>query len=170
MPHINVDGLWFEFPDRWTASKYDDWVFYRNQWTKMRSGVKSVDILAVDPERTGWLIEVKDYSKHPRTKPSDLAQEIADKVFDTLAAMLPVRVNATDDTEKFVASPMARAMNLRVVLHLEQPVVLSRLRPHVINPADIRQRLKQLLKPVDPHPAVTAMAQMAALPWQVARS
>jgi hypothetical protein len=101
--------------------------------------VKAVDILAVDPEQTGWLIEVKDYSRHPRTKPSELGQEIADKVFDTLAALLPAKVNARDEIERGLANSLASARKFRVALHLEQPATTSRVRPHIISPADIRK-------------------------------
>jgi len=169
MPRIDADGFYFDFPERWIASKYDDWAFYREHWSRIGNGIKSVDIVAVSPDRTGWLIEVKDYGEHPRTKPSDLAQEVVDKVLDTLAAILPAAVNATDDPERTLAFSLCRAERLRIVLHLELPAAGSRLHRNAVDPADVLQKLRQRLKPVDRTPIVTAMAQMRGVPWRVVR-
>jgi len=169
MPRIDADGFYFDFPERWIASKYDDWAFYREHWSRIGNGIKSVDIVAVSPDRTGWLIEVKDYGEHPRTKPSDLAEEVIAKVLDTLAAMLPAAVNATVAAEKTLASSLCRAERLRIVLYLEPPA--AGLRPHrsAVDPADVLQKLRQRIKPIDRHPIVTTVAQMRGVPWQVAR-
>ena len=169
MPPIDVDGLRFHFPVGWRAGKYDEWSFYRNRWLRIDNGIAAVDLLAIGPNRIGWLIEVKDYSQHPRTKPIDLGAEIARKVFDTLAALIPARIHAAD-AEQLLAAAMTQARALRIVLHLEQQATFSRLRPRAINAADIRQKLKQLLKPIDPHPMVVDGADMRGLPWTVTRA
>jgi len=166
---IDVDGLAFCFPDGWTASKYDEWSFYRSGFSRMWPGIKALDLLAIDREKTAWLIEVKDYRHAARTKPSALGDEVARKVFDTLAALPPARVNANDETERLVARHMLGAKRYRIVLHLEQPEKHSRLRPRAINPADIQQKLKQLLKPIDARPLVVEAAGMRGLPWQACR-
>jgi len=171
---IEVDGLRFSFGDKWVITKYDEWKFYRDRWSRMWNEIKAVDVLAIDPDRTGWLIEVKDYTKmehdqDERPSASDLGLTVAHKVFDTLAAMLPAKEHANDGHEKQVASLIAKAKKLRVVLHLEQPATKSRLRPRAIDPANILQKLKQLLKPIDPHPTVVAMNQMGGLHWTVVR-
>ena len=134
MPTLQVEDLAFAFPDLWETSKYDDWSFYRNQFARMWSGIKALDLLAVDPDQTVWLIEVKDYRKHARTKLSDLGDEVARKVFDTLAAMLPAKLCANDSHELQMAKAVLGAKRLRVVLHLEQPSKHSTLRPRAINP------------------------------------
>ncbi len=168
MPTLEVDGLGFVFPEDWIASKYDDWTFYRRQFSRMWNGIKSVDLLAVDPQsKTAWIIEVKDYRLQPRTKPTGLAAEVAGKVFDTLAALLPAAVGAADATEKAMAKSCLRGKRLRVVLHLEQPAKHSALRPRAIDPANVRQELRRLLKPVDPHVLVAEKGTMGALPWTV---
>ena len=125
MCQINVDGLLFSFPDQWIVTKYDEWKFYRNRWARMWNDIKALDLLAIDPDRTGWLIEVKDYTKmdHDQDKrpaASDLGLVVAHKVFDTLAAMLPAKVNATDVHEKNFGLSMATVKKLRIVLHIEQ--------------------------------------------------
>jgi len=37
MMDIQVDSLTFSFPDSWEVSKYDEWTFYRNQFSRMWS-------------------------------------------------------------------------------------------------------------------------------------
>jgi len=167
MQRFNVDGLNFDFPDNWQVSKYDDWSFYRNQFIKMRDGIKSLDLLAVDPDKTAWLIEARDYRVYPHTKPSDLGEEVAHKVFDTLAAIIPAKIYATNPDEKQLARAVSASRKLRVILHLEQPKKHSKLRPQAINPADVQQKIRRLLKPVDAHPLVVEMKSMGRLAWQV---
>ncbi len=167
MQRFNVDGLIFDFPDDWLVSKYDDWSFYRNQFSRMWNGIKSLDLLAIDPNKTAWLIEVKDYRINSRTKPSDLAEEIAHKVFDTLAAIIPAKIHATDSNEKQLARAVSASRGLRVVLHLEQPEKHSKLRPRAINPTDVQQKIRQLLKPVNAHPLVVDMRSMKDFEWKV---
>ncbi|MBL6987721.1 MAG: hypothetical protein ISR72_11940 [Methylobacter sp.] len=167
MQRFNVDGLDFDFPDDWQVSKYDDWTFYRNQFSRMWNGIKSLDLLAIDTNKTAWLIEVKDYRVNLRTKPSDLGEEIAHKVFDTLAAIIPAKIHAANPDEKQLAHAVSALGKLRVVLHLEQPEKHSKLRPCAINPADVQQKIRQLLKPVDAHPLVVGMGLMRGLEWDV---
>ena len=167
MQRHDVNGLKFDFPDDWHVSKYDDWSFYRNQFIKIRNGIKAVDLLVVDQAKTAWLIEVKDYRTHQRTKPSDLADEVAHKVFDTLAALLPAKIHANEAGEKEMARAVTASNNLRVVLHLEQPAKHSTLRPQAIDPADVMQKIRQLLKPVDAHPRVVDMTTVTSLGWNV---
>lgn len=165
MQDLVVDGLTFSFPDDWPVSKYDEWSFYRNRWIKIRDGVKALDLVACSLDGTTWLIEVKDYRRHARTKAIDLADEVTHKVFDTLAALLPAWVNSDDALEQNVAACALRATKLRVVLHLEQPAKHSKLFPRAINPINVQQRLRQQLKPIDAHPVVCETTRMGALPW-----
>jgi hypothetical protein len=164
MPTVEVGTLTFVFDVGWQASKYDDWAFYRQQFQRVRNGVKAVDILAVAPDRTVWFIEVKDYRHHPRTKPIELADEVACKVFDTLAALLPARIHGNVGQETTVASAALQGCALRVVLHLEQPARHSKLFPRAIDPANVRMKLRQLVKPIDPHPLVVETHQSAQPP------
>lgn len=164
MPAIDVDGITFTFPSDWVFSKYDEWTCYK-AYASARSGTKAVDLLAIDPDRTAWLIEVKDYRAHRRTKPTELSDEVAQKVHDTLAAVLAARTNASVVDEKQMARKVATAKRLRVVLHLEQPAKHSKLFPRVINPATLKLKLRTLLKPVDAHPAVVEMADLRGVGW-----
>jgi hypothetical protein len=168
MPEIREGKLIFSFPDDWKISKYDEWAFYRKQFLRL-ADPKAVDILAVDPDnRQSWLIEVKDYREYPRTKPMDLPLEIAVKMRDSLAGLACARVNANDTKEQQVAHEAVTGNCLRVVLHLEQPAKRSKLFPRAIDPADIQQKLRKLVKAIDPHPLVIEKAtNLNRVPWSV---
>jgi hypothetical protein len=166
MTQIVEGQLAFDFPQGLLATKYDEWDFYRHRFIGMLSGIKAVDIIYVDGTVT-WLIEVKDYRRNRRTKPSELADEVAKKVFDTLAGLATARFNADPD-ERTSAKKALRTDRLRVVLHLEQPANPSRLFPQSIDPAKLKQKLKQVLKPVDAHPRVVNMVSLKPdMTWTV---
>lgn len=96
MPTILESELTFQFPDEWQVTKFDQWSFCRKQFQYVCGGSKSLDILAIGPHRSLWLIEIKDYRRHRRTKAIDIADEVAFKVRDTLAALLPARLTSGD--------------------------------------------------------------------------
>lgn len=161
---INVEKLTFTFPPDWQVSKYDDWSFYRKQFGRQLPGIQAVDLLVRDVNDTAYLIEVKDY-RHPDTeKPSGLPKAIANKVLMTLAALLPAKLNGNDPSERAMAEAMLTCQKLRVIVHIELP----KAHQPVVNPADIKQKLAQLLRAVDAHPKVVSMSNMATLNWSVA--
>lgn len=163
MPQLNIDGLTFTFPPGWQASKYDEWSFYRNQFAKQGNGIKAVDALALGSVNEAYLIEVKDY-RHPDTeKPSQLPDAIANKVLHTLAAMLPAKLKANVPAEQQLAAAILGCVSLQVIAHIEQP---QRHRP-VVDLADIKQKLRQLLRAVDAHPKVVSMSNMGSMAWSV---
>lgn len=166
MIDIHVDSLIFSFPDSWEVSKYDEWAFYKNQFLKMWPEIKGVDLIAIDGGVI-WLIEAKDYRQYSRTKKVELTEEVAKKVFCTLAAMLPAKLNASDSLERNFAAQVVRGQQLRVVLHLEQPLKHSILFPRAIDPSKVQLKLRTLIKPIDPHPKVVESTQMQSLPWTV---
>lgn len=191
MTVITEGNLRFTFPANVTASKLDEWSFYRNQFerhlggirlackkcnadllcreceSQKSVGVKSVDIVALDANSAAWFIEIKDYRRHRRTKTINLADEIAIKVKDSLALVLAAAVNANDVDEKTQAQALLRATTINVVLHLEQPVKTSRLFPRAIDPAAVKQRLRQLIRAIDHHPSVVEVARMPGVIWTV---
>jgi hypothetical protein len=190
MPTLVEGQLRFDFPAAWLVSKFDDWSFYRNQFSKLAraelvcskcdgrvlceactsrkvAGTKGCDFLAIEVKVCFWLIEVKDYRRHTRTKVIALADEVALKARDSLAALVAARVNANEGSEKEAAVAALKCEQLRIVLHLEQPATHSTLFPRAIDPADVLQRLKQLIKAIDPHPLVLEMRRMDGVAWQV---
>lgn len=165
---IKEGQLKFTFPDDTLACKYDNWSFYRNRCTNAFGGAKAVDILHIDVQKTVWLIEVKDYRAHQRTKPSALGDEIAGKVRDTLAGLVAACFNADEFFEKDFAKKVLTAKRIKIVLHLEQPQRPSKLFPISVKPADIKDRLKQLLKAIDAHPEIVNQTCLKhTMNWQV---
>ena len=167
MPSITEGALTFQFPDDWQATKFDSWSFYRNQFQNVCGGSKAIDMLAIDPDRCLWAIEVKDYREHPRTKTTELADEVADKVRDSLAALVAAQINANEANEKALSRAALACRRIRVVLHLEQLAKPSKLFPCAIDPAHLTQRLKQLLKAIDPHPQVVEIDYLRNIGWSV---
>ncbi|MBB4639259.1 hypothetical protein [Longimicrobium terrae] len=168
MPDITEGDLTFEFPAEWAVSKLDGWSFYRNQFTNVGGGTKSVDIVASEPQgRCLWLIEVKDFRQRTREKVLPLAEEFALKVRDSLAVLAAARFNANDDDEKSFADKALRAHGLRIVLHLEQTARPSKLFPRAVDAADVLQRLKQITKPIDPHPVICSRSDLGRVRWLV---
>ena len=165
---VLVEGaLTFTFPPTSTASKYDAWSHYVNQFQKTCGGSKAVDLVYTDGQVT-WLIEVKDFRRHKRTKTIDLPNEIAIKVRDTVVGLVSARLHANDVDEKRCAKEFLRASKLRVVCHIEQPAKHSRLFPRAIEPDNLVLKLRTLIKAIDPHPAVVDRhTQRPNMPWTV---
>ena len=167
MIEIEEGDLKFSFPDHCEVGKYDRWSFYRNQFHSVAGGSKAVDILCLT-EDAAWLVEIKDYRQHPRVKSTDLGDEIATKVRDTLSGLAAASANANDDEERTFARRMLAKHRWRVALYLEQPHVRSRLRPKPFNVADVAFKLRGQLKPVDAHPLVLDRhTARADIPWTV---
>ena len=167
MTEIREGALTFSFPDQCEAGKYDDWSFYRNQFRSVAGGSKAVDVLCLAHD-VAWLVEIKDYRQHPRTKPSDLCDEVAQKVRDTLSGLAAASANANDADEQAFARRALAKRRWRVALHLEQPNVASRLRPIPVDPTSMEKKLFQVLKAIDAHPAIVDRQRLHPdMPWTV---
>jgi hypothetical protein len=165
-----IEGaLTFTFAPGACASKYDDWSHYRNQFQPTCGGSKAVDLVHLDSvRRTAWLIEVKDFRRHQRTKAMDLPQEIAIKVRDTLAGLMSASWHANDVEERRCAASLVRAKRVRIVCHLEQPAKSSKLRPRAIEPDKLILKLRTLIKAIDPHPLVVDCNSLhRSMDWNV---
>jgi hypothetical protein len=167
---LEEEKLACDFPDAWNVTKYDAWAFYRNQFRDSCRGNKGMDFLGFEPAaKTLWMIELKDYRQFPRTKDDKISlwDEVAIKARDTLAGLFAANVEVGCDNHDFARQSLTAA-KLRVVLHLEQPPSHSKLFPRVYDPADIQQKLKQLVKPIDAHPRVIELKNMIHVPWTAA--
>ncbi|WP_291320987.1 hypothetical protein [Desulfonatronospira sp.] len=170
MTRLIEGDLVFEFPENWKVGQYDRWAFYRKRFKGCCSGNKAVDFAAVCPEPQNilWLVEVKDYRVHRRTKIVDLPLEMALKVRDSLAGIAAGRFQADDHDEKHIAEKALRTQKLRVALHIEQPLKHSKMFPRAIDPSKVYQKLKSLIKSIDPHPVVVDRSNCHALGgWRV---
>jgi hypothetical protein len=142
--------------------------FYRNQFQSVCNGTKAVDIMAVEPGNTCvWLIEIKDYRRRVRQKAVNIADEIARKVLDSLALIAVASVNARDDDEKARAGRALLSRKIKVVLHLEQTATPSRLYPRKIDLANTQQKLRQLVRAIDPHALARETSLMDGCGWTV---
>ncbi len=109
------------FEAEWTASKYDEWPFYRKHfqwsWAKDEPGNKSVDFVAIDPAGDSlWLIELKDYRLYQREKEIPLPDEIAFKVRDSLAGLFAAAKHDAHHAHAADAQRSLQAKRIRVVL------------------------------------------------------
>ena len=168
MTTITEGALTFSFPAGCQASKYDDWSFYSNQFQPVANGCKAIDILCVEGN-VSWLIEVKDYRWHPRTKAIDIAGELATKVRDTLAGLASAAKGANEADERQYAHQSLAKRQWRVVLHLEQSTTSRRLRPKPIDTATLLLKLRtKKLKAVDAHPVICDRNNLPhVIPWTV---
>ena len=165
MMEIEEGDLTFSFPDHCEAGKYDDWAFYRNQFRSVAGGSKAVDVLCLADD-AAWLVEIKDYRAHSRTKTTALCDEVAIKVRDTLSGLAAASANANDAGEQALARRALAIRRWRVALHLEQPNESSRLRPIAFDPANMKKKLRQVLKAIDAHPAIVdRQGSHPGIPW-----
>lgn len=168
MPSITEGNLTFDFAAGWEVSKLDAWSYYRNQFQSTCNGTKAVDILALVPDLgCMWCIEIKDYRRQRRTKTLHVAEEAAYKVRDSLALLAAARARANDAGEKGTAGRALQARDIRIVLHLEQPAKSSKLFPRTIDLANVQQRLRQLVRAIDPHARACEMSRMTGCAWTV---
>lgn len=190
MPTIEEAQLSFDFPSGWQAVKFDEWSFYRNQFMKLAgaclncstceagiecancgnknvAGTKGIDILAIDDDAVCWQIEIKDYRRTRFSNFAFLADEVALKVRDTLACLVAAKINANEAAEKQAARAALACKRVRVVLHLEQPPPKSPLESLESRKANVLQRLKQLVKSIDPRPLVVDRNDAGTVGWSV---
>ncbi|MBF0183314.1 MAG: hypothetical protein HQM06_02845 [Magnetococcales bacterium] len=170
MKQMKVGRLMFHFPQDWVISQYDSWKFYREHFAKQKKSIKGVDLLAIAPDKIAYLIEVTDYNNPtmpaqvplPVPKPTDLSGEITDKVFSTLAALLPARLHTkTPEEEAQIAVAILGCHALRVIAHIEPNGKF------VDELANVKINLRRHLKAIDPQAGVVHMSMMGELPWSV---
>lgn len=164
MTTITEGQLTFEFDDGLLVSKYDESSYYQNQFqNKCHTANKAVDII-VCHKKDLWLIEVKDFrvgDRNPDKLP--LEQELSQKVRDSLAGIFGAKFYThTEDDEKCLFNAMNACKKLYFVLHIEQ-------RKNEYNVADIKQKLKNLLKAVNPKILIVnkTNASQYGVPWSV---
>lgn len=163
---IRENRLEFEFPAHFDVVKYDDLPFYRKHFQKAFGGdQKGVDFLALDKVGNRlWILEVKDFRIGHRDEKESLVEAIPFKVRDTILGMAVAGRQADPSTAKLKS--FQDASEIRVVFHCEQPTHPSKLFPGARIPVDYRDRLRQRLKLVDPHPLVVSMANPQSVPWK----
>ena len=167
MTKIREGDLTFSFGADCEVDKYDEWRFYRDYFQRTAPGTKAVDVVCVVDD-VAWLVEIKDYSRHRRTKSSELPAEVAQKVRDTLAGLAAAAANATSEVERGLAWKAIECRKWRVVLHLEEYAARDRSRIQPRETPNVADKLRRMLKAVDPNPLVLNRRAEAPVPWTVA--
>jgi hypothetical protein len=166
MPRVSEGSITIDFPDDFIVQKLDDTTFYKKHFQSLVQGLKAVDFLAFDPKKSElWLIEVKDYRAHRRTKKIDLVDEVTQKVLSSLSCLIAMRANANVPEEKTFAEQAIKKARLKVVIHLEQPDKPSKLRPTVYDPTNLRIKLREKVRSIDSKAEFSSIAFCPNLPW-----
>lgn len=175
MPNLPVDSFIFHFHPNVAADNYDKWQHYSVVWNAPPGGQKAVDVVAVDdvPPSSAWLIEAKDFrviTNPPKpANISGLAQFVADKASHTLAGLADASLHAAVPGEKQLATNAIACASRRIVLHLEPHTgAHTALFPKGFA-ANVLQKLRQLVKAIDPNPLVLNIANthLSGVPWSV---
>lgn len=175
MTILQVDTLTFDFDPAVRADTYDKWLHHCLVWNAQPGGKKAVDVLAVEgaPPATAWLIEAKDFRVITNPpKPSNisgLAQQVADKVNDSLAGLADASINATVPKEKQLATDAGGCAGQRIVLHLEPHTGVHTALFPANFAANVLQQLRQRVHTIDANPLVLNIAntQQSGVPWSV---
>lgn len=165
-----VDGrIQHAFPASWTASKYDDWPYVRDHVVNAFVGKnKCVDFVAFDPAtQTFWLVEAKDFRHHEREKDLPLAEELALKVRGSVIGLVGAARHHAPHAHQAMAQTFLDAARVRVVFHLEQPAKPSTMLPRSYALAGLLQKLKQMVRIIDPHPMVVESSSKVQPPWTI---
>ena len=156
---IKEGNVKFVFDDQCVAVKYDQLPFYRKRFQGVVCGSRAVDMLCITND-TSWMIEIKDYTAHPRTKPTDVSKEVAQKVRDTLAGLAAASANG-DHKGKELADMALSRRRWRIVLHLERSKkYFSTTR------SNIQIKLKRMVGAVDSEPIIMHIkSNFKQKPW-----
>ena len=166
MLNITIDQtLHFHFEDNWKVVKYDETPYYKTQLKNQRSckinkkdksvisGLKGVDLVALQPQdNTLYLIECKDYRLHSRKKNLHPVEEFYQKTMDTLAGLLPSALCGTSgDPNTRMLKHWFVVPNIYGCFPFEQAETTNKLMPRAYDIADLQQKLRGLLKAIDPY-------------------
>ena len=162
---VDVDGVRLTVPSGWWIWKYDESAFHRKQFQSFAGGSKAMDAVALGGGVL-WLVEIKDYRRSRRSKPSTVFAEVAAKVKATLAGLAAARVRANNPAERAFAEQALVCQDIRIALQLAQPTSPSRLFPYVVDPVDARIQLRREVRAVDAHPeCIVGDINSPRLPW-----
>lgn len=175
MPTLQVDTLTFDFNATVAAGIYDQWQHYTAVWNAPPASQKAVDVVAVEgvPPQSTWLIEAKDFRVITNPpKPSNiagLAQFVAHKAGHTLAGLADASTHAAVPGEKKLATDALASASRRIVLHLEPHTGAHTALFPIGFAASVLQKLRQLVRAIDPNPLVLNIANTpkSGVPWMV---
>ena len=173
---LRVENQCFAFGNTWNAFKYDDSAFYHNQVERNLKATKAVDIVADLPsENMLLLLEAKDFRGHRienrHRLQGELAEEVALKVRDTVAALLGAgRSGVTEFDSAILEARLLSKERIAVVLWVEDDTS-SRLEEWKVRLKVLSDQIKKHLMWLGPRKVhVLSMKTVNALPDLVVTS
>lgn len=110
---------------------------------------------------------MKDYTTDPRLKKQCVFEEVAEKIRDSLALLIAgsIRDDPSNGGVRSFMDICSIPKDIKIVLHLEQPLKPSKLFPGVKIKADSTQMLRSKVKAIDPHARVTS-TPLSGMKWK----
>lgn len=123
MIKLKVEKAIFSFEPGWIVLKLDDSEHFQKLHMNIHSGIKCVDVLAIDGQAVTYLIEHKDYF-NPRTERPDsdkLVDDVCRKLIGALSMMPAAAAVAQDPFERSANQAGLKTARLELVLHCDVP-------------------------------------------------
>lgn len=174
--HVQEGSVRLEFEEASHVTRYDEWSFFRERFKNVAGGSRGVDVVCVAHD-TSWLVEVKQRTRYvgdvSMGRFEDAIADASEQARDTLAG-LAVAARSADGEERRFATEALRTERWRVALHLEQADKTSRLHPQPYDVLDATNKLRQLVRAIDPRAVVVDSSNTnpnnAHVPWKGRRS
>lgn len=168
MATVLVDGNNFTFPDDWQVEVYDSWRF-SSKLAGVAISAKACDLVAIADDVL-YLIEAKDYTYPPGTRPpklQDLAATVAGKTFHTLAGLFAGSKYPFEKQE--FCKKAINCGEIRLYLSAEFPADKGLLRSSASFRLITREALAKEVKPFLASRPVVVSNQSGGAPWVSAR-
>lgn len=163
MVDVSVDGNIFTFPSTWAVELYDTWPIVARLAGGL--GTKACDIVAVN-DKTLYLIEAKDYTSPPGTRPPklpELAETVAVKGLHTLAGLLAGTQLDTDKRE--FCRRAVECERIELYLSVELPADKGRLYSQSSILVSLRELLSKKTRPYLSAKPVVVSNHIGRAPW-----
>ncbi len=162
----------YHFPDSFKVMRPCECKYYTQDWQtfavgKNQPGNAETDFVAFDTsEKKLWLIEVKDYRRHPRSKTAEIGLEFARKCRDTLSLLAALQVSPWAHAKKDKTSENDKASDefqkmksIQCILHIEIPPAKQK----GVSLSSIKDSVRRHLRRLDPKVKVGTASQISHL-------
>ena len=157
-------GLCFEFDEDLEVIKYDEiGGSYREQLLRCFNGLKAVDFICKRQSEL-WLLEIKNYAEHDRTKSGSVVDEFLEKVRDTFTGITTLCLISNRKDKRHYLS-LLKAKHIHLVLHCDFKKQMK-TRDLLTKQRTLQEQLRKKLRFIDSHVKVTCIQNPAKrLPW-----
>lgn len=155
---LDEGAVRFSFAAGVEVEHYDTWKFYKQHLKHLGAGggskgSQAVDFLCLKGPKV-FLIEVKDFRdaklEHNPPTPSELPAVVAAKVRDSIAGLWMLSRSSSSSLKRAFAARCIEALDVHVVLHLDQRVTPFRSNPQIYDHRNLVLKLKQQLRGLKP--------------------